>query len=272
MPFYYGKQKNSSDQGSDRYVHINNCGFCERITQMRVDRPAGRADHQLIYVKSGALTFVFEDRSITLGEGCIFLYRPGDPQRYFVSSPSASYFWIHFTGTEIPRMIEFFEDVCYKIGPFPEFERFCRSFYADFQLAKRHNEMRFEGELIVLLARLSELIAPPQNSERDYSKISQAVLAMHDAFPRRADNEALAALCGISKYYFIKLFKSATGTTPQQYYMTMLMDKSKLLLTNTSHTVGEIAAQCGIEDALYFSRLFKRHVGCSPSEYRQKHG
>jgi AraC-like DNA-binding protein len=74
----------------------------------------------------------------------------------------------------------------------------------------------------------------------------------------------------MSKYYFIKLFKSATGATPQQYYMAMLMDKSKLLLSNTSHTVGEIATQCGIEDALYFSRLFKKHVGCSPSAYRSK--
>lgn len=270
MPFYFGKQRNSSDQGSDQYVHINNCGFCERITQMRVDRPAGRADYQLIYIKNGELTFILEGRNISLGEGGIFLYRPNVPQHYFVSSASASYFWIHFTGTEIPRMIEFFEDVCYKIGPFPEFERFCRSFYADFQLAKRHNEMRFEGELIVLLARLSELLHPTEISEKDYSKISKAILFMHDEFPHRADNDTLSALCGMSKYYFIKLFKSATGATPQQYYMTMLMDKSKLLLSNTSHTVGEIAAQCGIEDALYFSRLFKKHVGCSPSEYRMK--
>ena len=271
MPFYYGKQKSSSDRESDKYVYINNCGFCEKITQMQVERPTGRTDYQLIYIKSGEMTFLLEDRRVTLGEGGIFFYRPAKPQRYFVSSPSASYFWIHFAGTEIPRMINFFEDVCYQIGPFPEFERFCRSFYADFQLAKRHNEMRFEGELIVLLARLFELICPPQISEKDYSKISKAVLSMHSHFPFRADNSALSAMCGMSKFHFIKLFKSATGSTPQQYYMTMLMDKSKMLLVNTNHTICEIAALCGVEDALYFSRLFKKHVGCSPSEYRQQH-
>ncbi len=270
MPIYYGKHGTNTDRSSDKFAFINNCGFSERVSHMHVDRPDGRSDYQLIYIKSGEMTFVQGQTSLVLGEGHVVLYRPHQPQNYFVSGASTSYFWIHFAGTAMEQVLHFFEDVCYKIGPLPEFEQFCRLFYMDYHLSGRYNALRYEGELLVLLARICELSHPLPNGDKDYSKISPAVLAMHGDFPRRADNSDLATLCGMSKYYFIKLFKSAVGTTPQQYYTAMIIDKSKQLLETTTHTVGEIATLCGIDDALYFSRLFKKHVGLSPAVYRQK--
>ena len=73
----------------------------------------------------------------------------------------------------------------------------------------------------------------------------------------------------MSKYHFIKCFERAMGITPQRYITKVIMEKSKLLLRTTSCQVSEIAAMLGVEDALYFSRMFKKHNGVSPRAYRE---
>ena len=78
-----------------------------------------------------------------------------------------------------------------------------------------------------------------------------------------------AELCGISEFYFIKLFKKSLGISPQEYYAKIIIDKSTYLLINTDYSISEIATLCGIEDALYFSRMFKKHTGISPRAYRK---
>ena len=108
MPLYYGKQSSSSDRESDRYVCVNNCGYFEDLTDMQVERPSGRVDYQLIYIKSGAMRFFGTEGELRLGEGTVFLYRPGVPQRYCVDREATSFFWIHFTGREIASMLSFF--------------------------------------------------------------------------------------------------------------------------------------------------------------------
>jgi AraC-like DNA-binding protein len=72
----------------------------------------------------------------------------------------------------------------------------------------------------------------------------------------------------MSKYHFIKVFKQAMGATPQAYMNLLLIDKAKLLLKNTALPISEIARELGVDDSLYFSRLFKKHCGVSPARYR----
>ena len=85
----------------------------------------------------------------------------------------------------------------------------------------------------------------------------------------RRSNEELAKLCGISKFYFMKLFKKTLGVSPQEYYAELIIDKSSNLLIDTDYSISEISKLCGIEDALYFSRMFKKHMGISPLAYRK---
>ena len=48
------------------------------------------------------------------------------------------------------------------------------------------------------------------------------------------------------------------------------MEYSKLMLTDTKMNISEIANSLGVYDSLYFSRMFKKNTGVSPSEYRKK--
>lgn len=61
---------------------------------------------------------------------------------------------------------------------------------------------------------------------------------------------------------------AAAGTTPLSYRNAICMELACEMLLSTSLSVRAIASACGFEDALYFSRLFKKHHGRTPSEYR----
>ncbi len=70
-----------------------------------------------------------------------------------------------------------------------------------------------------------------------------------------------------SKDYFRKLFKQETGVTPLEYLTTLRIEHAKGLLSSTSLTVRQIAAMVGYDDPYYFSRIFKKATGKSPSQW-----
>ena len=268
MPSYFSMGTKSSESVSQRYLQINNCGFCESLDKTTVSRPNGRMDYQLIYVKSGRMVFEINGQKQHIDEGHVFLYRPNVPQYYRIDGVTTTFFWIHFSGTAVEDMLSALSDGCIKTGELPEFERYCRALYMGHQLIERFNPLYYEGELISLFAIIADKSANTVYPAQNYDKISQALLAMNRSLSPRLSNDQLAQLCGLNKHYFIKLFKRATGMSPQQYYATLIVDEGRSLLETTDYSVSEIAGLCGVEDSFYFSRLFKKHTGISPAGYR----
>ena len=268
MPAYFSMGTKSSDQVSQRYLHINNCGFCEALEKTTVSRSTGRKDYQLISIKSGQMLFELDGQKLPLDGGYVFLYRPGTPQHYRIEGEATTFFWIHFTGSQVEEILSDLPEGCIRTGPFPEFERYCKSFYMDCQCLDTFQPLHYEGALISLFAAIAKKASgTPKTQHSD--RLDKALLAMNRSLSPRLSNEELAQLCGLDKYYFIKLFKQATGLTPQQYYASLIVERGKALLENTDYSVGEIAALCGVEDGFYFSRLFKKHTGVSPAGYRK---
>lgn len=73
--------------------------------------------------------------------------------------------------------------------------------------------------------------------------------------------------------YLRKLFKKEIGVTAHQFLTDTRIEYAKKLLKYKialNKNIGEIARECGFEDALYFSRIFKKRVGCSPYTYFEK--
>ena len=73
--------------------------------------------------------------------------------------------------------------------------------------------------------------------------------------------------------YLRKLFKKEMGVTPLEYMTNLRMRKAEILLSamwSKEYTVSEIALMCGFEDALYFSRVFKKYYGSSPSNFARR--
>ena len=72
----------------------------------------------------------------------------------------------------------------------------------------------------------------------------------------------------LSYKYMAACFKKETGKSMQQYHTSLRLNEAARLLKSTLMTVGEIAREVGYEDMLYFSRIFRRCFGLSPTEYR----
>lgn len=76
----------------------------------------------------------------------------------------------------------------------------------------------------------------------------------------------------ISHSAFSELFKQMTGKTFTEYINVRRVSAACELLKTTDRTMLDIALSCGFQDAAYFSRVFKRQLGISPSEYRRENG
>ncbi len=73
----------------------------------------------------------------------------------------------------------------------------------------------------------------------------------------------------MSKYYLCHLFKKETGITIKNYEKSIRISKAKKLLIETDKSIADIAAECGYENACWFSELFVQSEKLSPGKYRQ---
>ncbi len=268
MYSYFVKTTKNSETVSEKYIRVNNFGYNEDISGMDVNRERGRVDYQLIYVKDGELTVTENGKDAVLGSGSVCLYRPNEPQIYRVKEKPTTFFWIHFSGSAMGDMLSFFKNRAYYVDVFADFERYCRSAQNKIQLEEKYADLYYEGELIALIALIAERVTGGDEKYNDLRKIRPALSFMRASNGSRLSNKELSKLCGLSKYYFMRIFKRATGVSPQQYAVNLTVEKACYLLTSTSYNVSEISVLCGIDDGLYFSRLFKKKVGVSPTEYR----
>jgi AraC-like DNA-binding protein len=80
----------------------------------------------------------------------------------------------------------------------------------------------------------------------------------------------LAERLHISPCYFCKLFRKQTGLTFTAYRTQLRIETAKRLLLDPTRRVSEAAYESGFDSIPYFNRAFRRHVGCSPSEFRAR--
>lgn len=95
--------------------------------------------------------------------------------------------------------------------------------------------------------------------------------ALSSAFETgKVDCEHIAASLCIGRVQLNRKMKAITGLKTTEYILQARMAKAKQLLSSTSFTIGEIALRCGVDDIGYFSTIFKKYTGVTPSAYRNK--
>jgi RpiB/LacA/LacB family sugar-phosphate isomerase len=103
---------------------------------------------------------------------------------------------------------------------------------------------------------------PPRRLQRVLSHVRENIEK------ELAVNE-MAQVVGMSQYYFSKLFKMSTGTTPHQYVMRQRVERAQELLRETHSALVDIASQVGFETQSHFTSVFRRLVGITPKRYRE---
>ena len=79
----------------------------------------------------------------------------------------------------------------------------------------------------------------------------------------------LEKIAGCSSVHLRRIFNDCFGMSPCDYLTHIRIENAKALLENTEYNIAKISEAVGYKDAYYFSRVFRKEVGCSPSEYRK---
>lgn len=123
---------------------------------------------------------------------------------------------------------------------------------------------------IVGLAGLSRDVPAGAAEDPSLADLSAAVERIHREMDRPLRVDELAATARLSTYRFNRRIKALFGLTPAQLLIKTRLDEARRLLAAGPLSVAEIAQACGYCDQSAFTRQFKRAVGLTPVQYRER--
>ncbi|MBQ9836911.1 MAG: helix-turn-helix domain-containing protein [Oscillospiraceae bacterium] len=153
------------------------------------------------------------------------------------------------------------------VHPF-HLDRISSAFAARIELIHNMDEGReLMGEMMLSYCRLVR-----QHALRNYSPPVQKAVTYIEAEPAADLHlQHLARTLNVSAGYLSTLFHKETGKTVTAYVTDVRMDTAANLLRHTQLQVQTVAQHCGIGDVNYFSKVFKRHFGLTPRQFREEH-
>ena len=127
---------------------------------------------------------------------------------------------------------------------------------------------RVLAALALLLARYTVKEGEGAGESHLLSSVKRALGYIHSEYRTPLSLDILSEIAGISKYYLAREFRRLTGTTVVNYVNSYRCERAKPLLAEGKLTVEAVGYSVGFSSASYFTRIFRRFVGVSPSEYR----
>ena len=183
--------------------------------------------------------------------------------------------WCHFYGPSMPAI---YAKYCER-GGLPVIRGADVSQYAAiltdiYTLASSSDyirDMRINGKLNDLLTLLMESSWHRGNSSNAPKKMDISLVKsfLDEHYSEKLSLESVASHFFIDKHYLARLFKEQYGVTLVTYLQQVRITHAKRMLRFTDKSIEEIGLECGIGELNYFSRVFKKLEGVSPSEFRR---
>ncbi len=258
---------------------VGSCGTYHLFTRPRLPtyRPKGRLDFQILYITSGKAHFYFEDKGIdtVVPAGHMVVYRPKEPQKYeYFGDEQTEVYWVHFTGKDVKHILRssgISDDMrVINTGTSLEYTRLFKQMILELQRRQPDYQEMLALLLRQLLITIHRQLASDRRSRNVYldTEMEAAIQYFNDNYNTEINIEAYAASRGMSVSWFIRSFRQYANTTPMQYIVSIRIANAQILLETTNYNVTEIGRIVGYDNPLYFSRIFKKQKGASPSEYR----
>lgn len=265
MKAYFAKGRDAYDVtlGNSKPIYINNLGYYRELAEaLCILRPHGRKDYQLLYVASGEMTV--GNTHLTAGD--CHLYWPDESQDYtYLPAEGSLYYWIHFTGYSVEACLReagFFKNARVEGGRKSRVDDLLRLLT---DLLSNEEAGKDPPGAATLLLALLQLLAAPAAGRYPFSRAVKALERLEE--PISVGD--LAAQYRMSREHFIRSFRAVYGITPVDYRIRAQIRLAQNLLEDTELAICRVAEQCGFSDPLYFSRLFKKRTGVSPTEFRR---
>lgn len=232
-------------------------------------------DYLLIYCTDGEAYLSIEERPHPVNAGDLVLIPPGAVHRYTAAPENPwTIHWVHYTGPLADSFrlhMGFTDDMPVQhIGRQPRL-------LVDFNglLSVQQTGFRTLG-LVHVANRLRQLLSgiPLGIDQADDARQADLELIdnfMHEHLHERITLDQLAELSGLSSAHFATRYREATGVSPIQHFLHLKVEQACRLLDTTDRSFARISRMLGYDDSYYFSRLFKKIMGQSPTDYRLTH-
>ena len=237
-------------------------------THLNKSKPYGknqsRLSHGFIFKIKGTVEYVFDGKTVTLHAGEVVFLPKGSSYEYTTDVPRENRSVVINFEAEMKET----ELKVYPLGDFYGANYILESFSELWNFggaSDRYKCMSVFYDFLSYISRIEHLNCEERSK---HHVIDPAVeyLKSH-IYDSTFKVDKLHHLCGISDTYFRKIFVSRFSMTPQEYVITMRISHAKSILDSGDYeSIGEVARLVGYNDALYFSKAFKKIYGYPPSE------
>ena len=226
-----------------------------------------RPAHGLVYYFKGRNVFHYQDRQLVCQEGMVLFLPQGFP--YTIDRLDEGEIIV----VDFKTSGQFLSDpFCKKASvpsPLPECFQKLLALWRRQSVWDKSEMLSLFWQTVGAVQRLNVQSYLPEDQLR---KIAPAVEYMEEHFDRPDVRVCdLAALCGMSERYFLHLFQAYLSVSPKEFLIRLRLDQARQLLIAENLSISDIAQRCGFSDLFYFSRLFRKKTGLSPTEYRKKY-
>lgn len=227
-----------------------------------------RASYGLVYKLSGKTAYRFLPENVTvqvkpgsilyLPEGCSYQVTTLEPGECIAVNFSAQ--------AQLPDETARSRPFCVQAAS-PKLENLFTNLLDGFHNRLQPDARGEYAAAAALYELLSALCTPVRDGEKG---LEQAVMLMrHRLGDAALTVTELAQSAGMSQSYFRKRFAQVYGVPPVRYILLLRIAQGRKLLAETRMPVAAVAEACGFSDVYYFSRVFAKYTGFSPTAYRR---
>lgn len=223
---------------------------------------------------SGFLEYGSETYGLNAGH-CVFL----DCRRPYAQHSSEDLWtlrWVHFYGPNMSGIYDKYLErggkVCFHPEDTDVYSGVLQSIY---DIAGQNSYIRDMEIFERLTSLLTILMAQSWSMDKGNSTTSKkrdmksVKEYLDDNYQTRISLDMLAEKFYINKFYMTRLFKEQYGVSVNNYLLQVRVTHAKRLLRFSDLSIESIGQECGMEDANYFSRMFKKVEGMTPGEFRK---
>ena len=258
---------------------VTSCGYyrVDSGPVIKTNRPKGRRDYQLLYIYEGKAHFYFDGVERIVNKGEMVLFRPYDHQSYFYfPKDKCQSYWVHFTGSEVDKILDYYqlpnkENIFYS-STSPEYKWLFEQMIRELQLCRANYQELLTMALRHIFLLINRYLKESKKSGISaYNEVEHAIRYFNEHYKEDINIEEYAKSLHMSACWFNRRFKQVTKVTPLQYIISIRIANAKTLLETKDYNVAETAREVGFTNPLYFTRLFTKNTGVSPSEYKKLH-
>lgn len=257
-------------------LYLTAIGYYPRASYHDRERRSGSSQHILLYCVDGKGYIQIGKKNYELKPNTYFIIPKGVSHHYGTSNSDPwSIYWVHFSGDNSNHLLaRYTRELGPEVQPVPYDEQRIELFNLIFTMLENNYSTR-NIELVNI--KMQELLCSfiyheelyPSYYTTDY--ISSSIKFMKENLDHSYSIHELASKLNYSVSHYSDLFKKKTGCSPIHYFNQLKIQKSCQFLYFTDLNIKEICVKTGFEDPYYFSRMFKKLMGLSPSKYRSTH-